>query len=73
MRVPYIHINGTSPESLRKQYLDAWEAVDHAIAAVSAIETHDRDYYPISNEAGPEAREEKRARLVKLETIKSEL
>jgi hypothetical protein len=73
MQLPYVHINGTSPEALRKQYREAWDAVDDAIDALAACEVHDRDYYPIGNKAGAIARTEHRERMLKLGRVREEL
>jgi hypothetical protein len=53
MQFPAIHINGSDPLDLLKQYTDAAEAVQAAIAALRKIEMNARDYYTIT--ANPEA------------------
>ncbi len=45
MRVPTIHLNGTSGSTLMDEYLAAYEALVKARDAVLTITVHGRDYY----------------------------
>lgn len=71
--LPVVHLNGSGRASLQKQYENAYCTVSAALLAVAAIETHDRDYYPLGPDAGPAARAERAARCAKLVTIAEEL
>ena len=51
MRVPTIHLNGTSQESLLSEAKHAFDSVQSAIQAVSQITVHGRDFYPQGGEA----------------------
>jgi hypothetical protein len=51
---PVIHINGSHGPTLLAQYEQAVEALHKAIAAVSQIECHGRDYYPLATATGPD-------------------
>lgn len=44
MLAPKININGTSAESLRTEYMAAFDAVNNAVQAVADITVHGRDY-----------------------------
>ena len=46
MLAPTIHLNGTSRESLTKEYQTATDALRAAINALAAITINGRDYYP---------------------------
>jgi hypothetical protein len=73
MRLPTIHINGTSAKDLTEGYLTAYRAVGDAIDAVAKAGPNGRDYYPQGGEAIQEACNEHRARLVKLSEVQNEL
>jgi len=82
MRVPTVHLNGTSAESLMKQLRDAAEAVDKAIGKCAEAMPHGRDYYVqdtsptdyvLAKGAAQEAIAEMRARIAKLEEVEQEL
>jgi hypothetical protein len=73
MRFPTIHLNGTSFETLNREYLAAYFAVDAALDALGEVTVHGRDYYVQEGNAVSEAIEEHRERLRALEKIKSDL
>lgn len=73
MILPSIHLNGSGKDSLRRQYMDAYEKVFDAVRAVRGLDVHDRDYYVQSPEAGPQARAEKQDRVRRLEGVLDEL
>lgn len=73
MEKPSIHLNGTSAESLFKDYLGAYEAVSHALDALQKIPPHGRDYYVQPGDPYPAARAEHDARLQKLQDVKDDL
>jgi hypothetical protein len=73
MTFPTIHRNGTSRESLKRQYEEATNGVQHAIETVSQSAPNARDYYPQSDSAINQAIREHTARLEKLQAIRKEL
>lgn len=73
MRVPLVHLNGTSGEALLEQYRDAAAAVRAAIDALIEASPHGRDYYPLEGEALKEATTEHLARLATLCKVRDEL
>jgi len=73
MRIPSIHMNGTSAESLLESLLEAYSAVNKAVDAVAAAAPNARDYYPQGDNAFVEAREEHRSRLERLQSVQEEL
>ena len=54
--LPCIHINGTSPITLRDDYIAASDALYQAMRAFDKIEFNSRDYYPLGDRAWSEAR-----------------
>lgn len=46
MRIPTVHMNGTSPEDLLEQLVRAHQAVAGALEALDAASPNGRDYYP---------------------------
>jgi len=73
MRVPTIHLNGTSKEQLLIDYEKAHRAVNTAMDTLNQIEFNARDYYVQGSFAWAEAVEEMRVRFSMLAQIKSEL
>ena len=69
---PMVHLNGTSRDALLEGYIDALNAVSHAIEVLQKNGPNARDYYvkPGSFEA---AMTEHEARLLKLEAVRAEL
>lgn len=74
MTLPIVHMNGTSARDLTEGYCDAASAVDAAMDALAKAGPNGRDYYcsPDGN-ALDNALAEHRARLVKLNDVKTEL
>jgi hypothetical protein len=75
MTLPIVHMNGTSARDLTEGYVEAARAVDDAIDALAKhASPNGRDYYcsPDGN-ALDNALAEHRARLVKLNDVKTEL
>lgn len=73
LRVPRIHLNGTSKEALVREYAAAREAVVNAMDAIKAITVHGRDYYVQSGNAYNEAAAQHRDRLLRLDSVREEL
>lgn len=74
LKVPTVHLNGTSGKELTQQLIDAHEAIRKAVDALHAAMPHDRDYYVQPDPgAGQIARDQMRDRIQKLEDIDAEL
>ena len=73
MRTPTIHLNGTSARELREQLAKAYLAVTEAQDKLAQAMPHGRDYYVQKGDATNEAQAEMRARIAKLEEVKTEL
>jgi hypothetical protein len=72
--LPLIHINGTSPETLCKDYASAADAVTDAIKALRRVDFSARDYVPLPNPCRYEkAAEQHHARLQSLYAVRREL
>ncbi len=67
--MPMIHLNGSSAESLEKQYLEAMLALDAAIEKFNKIDFHGRDYYVISPDAYEKARVTRAEQSLKLTAV----
>ena len=46
VRLPSVHMNGTSKDELIRQNMDAYRAVETALDVLSKAAPHGRDYYP---------------------------
>lgn len=73
MKLPTIHLNGTSKETLQEQYSKANEAIYAAIRALEGATPHARDYYVQNDQATAEALKEHRARVEKLLEVRKEI
>jgi len=73
MRVPTVHLNGTSAKELREQLAQAVYAITRAQEKLMLAMPHGRDYYVQDGNAINEAQAEMRARDAKLEEVKKEL
>lgn len=73
IRLPSIHLNGTSKQALLEGYLEAASAVFSAAEALSEAAPNARDYYPQGDNAFKQAQEEHNARLAKLNSVLVEL
>lgn len=58
MILPTIHTNGSSPKSLREEYVAAYHAADTALDVAGKIDFNGRDYYPQGDNAFHEAKVE---------------
>jgi hypothetical protein len=70
---PRIHLNGTSPNELLRQLLDAKDAVRKAMRALDEAAPNGRDYYPISRDAIKLAQAEHESRWNRLLSVSEEL
>ncbi|MDB4317675.1 hypothetical protein N9973_00095 [bacterium] len=57
--MPCIHMNGSGEASLRKQYYKLFCAVSEAQAKLLDVDCHQRDYYPLGEEAWDKAYQER--------------
>lgn len=73
MRVPTIHINGTSAVALSEAYEAAYRILGTAIEVVQQTLPNARDYYPQGDTAYVDARDEHRARMEKLVAIRNDM
>lgn len=70
---PTVHLNGTSRQYLENVYSTAAAMMRAAIKSVEETEPHSRDYYIQGENAYAEAAKQHKARLEKLESVRSEL
>lgn len=73
MRVPTIHLNGTSARELVDQIETAMGALQTAITALGETAPNGRDYYPQGPTAIGEAGREHQARIDRLQGVRQEL
>ena len=73
MMVPFIHLNGTSHQTLLEQTDAAFRAVTGAIEALQVAAPNHRDYYPRGDAAWRQVLQEHRTRLEALERVRNEL
>ena len=73
MKIPTIHLNGTSKDELLDQTLTAADAINVAIRALVNASPNARDYYPQGNGAYGIARDEHLSRLNRLQDVLQEL
>lgn len=73
MRIPTVHLNGTSRAALVEQLENAVNALRTATDAVAACNPHGRDYYTQGENALAEAAREHASRLARLLTVRDEL
>ncbi len=73
MTLPTVHTNGDKAEVLREQYLNAYNALNEALTALRAVETHGRNFYPQGPEAMQDARNEHEARHHALKAIRNDM
>lgn len=73
MRLPTIHLNGTSREYLFDEAVAAAGALRGAITALEAMTVNARDYYPQGPDAYPEAAREHRERIERVRGVLNEV
>lgn len=66
-RLPTIHLNGSSPVTLYREYAQARDAIQAARVALASATLHRRDFYPQDPWAWEQAEIERRETLLKLE------
>jgi hypothetical protein len=70
---PVLNLNGTSSESLTKEYRAASHALRQAIEAVQNITVNGRDFQTVDDALYQKARSEQTERLQKLQTVLEEI
>lgn len=73
MRIPSLHLNGTSAERLLEPLERAHRALAEALLALSDASPNGRDYYPQGDSALREAVWEHQNRTERLRTVQDEL
>jgi hypothetical protein len=73
LKVPTIHLNGTSKRDLLDGYKAAYLAVGDAIEKLQATSPHGRDYYVQDDKATSQAIAQHVVRLAKLDDVRKEL
>ena len=73
MRIPTIHLNGSSGEVLLDTYTAAAEAVRKALDAVCDVNFNARDYYVQAADAVQAAQREHESRVNALKRVRLEL
>lgn len=73
MRLPTIHLNGTSRQYLHEEALAALRALAAAVDALAAMTVNGRDYYPQGPDAYAEAAREHRERIERVRGVLAEV
>lgn len=73
MRLPTIHLNGTSREYLFEEAVSTAGALRGAITALEAMTVNARDYYPQGPDAYPEAAREHWERIERVRGVLNEV
>ena len=68
--MPLIHMNGSGETSLRRQYNELFEAVSEVhIKLLFDTDFHERDYYPLGDEAWDKAYQEREEVKKAMDTV----
>ena len=67
---PTVHLNGTGHATLTEGYFTAWNRLNEAVAAFSAIEFNQRDYYVQPDGAWQQATTERQVAARKLHEVR---
>lgn len=73
LKVPSVHLNGTSKQELLNQYRNAYHDIATAIRTLQQACPHGRDYYLQPAGSYEQARIEHVKRLARLESVQDEL
>lgn len=73
MRLPTIHLNGTSREALLRDIATTVHALREALSALSKGYPNARDYYPQGPDAIGEAQREHEDRMRRVRSVVTEL
>ncbi|MFB1500789.1 hypothetical protein [Thiocapsa sp. N5-Cardenillas] len=73
LQMPCIHMNGTSPDNLIEDWIQARAAVEAAMDAVARCGPNMRDYYPLESGSWERALHQHEARWKQLHAISEEL
>jgi hypothetical protein len=72
VKIPTVHLNGTSKKELLTQQRRIYDACEVLMVALREAMPHDRDYYVQDSSAGSIAREAHRVRLALVDKIKAD-
>lgn len=73
LEMPFIHLNGTSRETLEEQVSTAYRAILNAVKALEGMHPNGRDYYSKGDAALTRAVNQHQSRVDRLVAIKDEL
>lgn len=73
VRIPTLHLNGTSGEVLHHQYATAVEALRRAVDATCEARPNARDYYVQGDAAGRAALRDHETRVASLQRVREDL
>ena len=73
MKVPTVHLNGTSKAALLEQAYSAAEALTRALDALAEASPNGRDYYPQGDGALAQALTEHRQRVEAVRRVRDEM
>lgn len=73
LKIPTVHMNGTSADYLIEQLKNAYQAINVAVRALAEASPNGRDYYPQGLDAVQEAIRQHRLRMAKLDSVREEL
>jgi hypothetical protein len=73
VKIPTVHLNGTSGESLEERAFSAVQAVSSAIDAMCEAGPNARDYYMQGDTAAFDAQREHEDRVKRLKMVRDEL
>jgi hypothetical protein len=73
MRIPTVHLNGTSSDALTTQVREAQQALRIALEALQEAAPHGRDYYVQEGAATKEAIQEHTSRLSRVKSVLDEM
>jgi hypothetical protein len=73
MTKPTVHLNGTSRESLRRDFEAAQRALMEALTALAAMSPNARDYYPQGPGAFDRADDEHQSRMDRVRRVLEEV
>lgn len=73
LRIPTVHLNGTSKNQLLEQLCSAIDAVHAAGRALANAAPNGRDYYTQSGDAIREATQQHEERMTKLRSVADDL
>ena len=73
MKIPTIHLNGTSKAELMRYWSEAYSQLQNTITAMKMATPNGRDYYPQGDKAHRQAVDEHENRLARLFGVLEEI